>query len=74
MRFRPLFPALFVGDRLLGRSDTGTLVLFAAKPEAYEEFGQQQVCGSNWCHPAYADGRLYLRDAKQWVCLELAKP
>jgi outer membrane protein assembly factor BamB len=65
---------LAVGDRLLGRSDTGTLVLFAAKPEAYEEFGQQQVCGSNWCHPAYADGRLYLRDAKQWGCLELAKP
>lgn len=65
---------LAAGDRLLGLTDTGTLVLFAAKPEAYEEFGQQQVCGSNWCHPAYADGRLYLRDAKQWLCLELATP
>jgi len=65
---------LAAGDRMLGLSDTGTLVLFAAKPDAYEEFGQQQVCGSNWCHPAYADGRLYLRDTKHWLCLEFTTP
>ena len=63
---------LVVGDKILALSDAGVLLLFAAKPDAFEEFGRQQVCGSNWCHPAYADGRLYLRDAKQWTCLELA--
>lgn len=65
---------LALGDKLLGLTDTGTLVLFAAKPDAYEELGQQQVCANNWCHPAYADGRLYLRDSKQWFCVELTTP
>ncbi len=64
---------LVLGSRILLLTDTGTLVLFAAKPDGYEELGRQQVCGTNWCNPAYADGRLYLRDAKQWLCLELAK-
>ena len=65
---------LVVGDRILALTDTGTLVLFAANAEGYQEFGRQQVCGLNWCHPAYADGRLYLRDAKQWLCVELVQP
>lgn len=64
---------LVLGDRILALTDTGTLVLFAAKADGYEELGRQQVCGTNWCNPAYADGRLYLRDAKQWFCVELAK-
>jgi outer membrane protein assembly factor BamB len=63
---------LVLGERILTLTDTGTLVLFAAKPDGYEESGRQQVCGANWCNPVYADGRLYLRDGKQWVCVELA--
>ncbi len=63
---------LVVGDRILALSDAGVLLLFAAKADGYEELGRQQVCGTNWCHPAYADGRLFLRDAKQWIALELA--
>jgi len=64
---------LVLGDRILTLTDQGELVLFAASPTGYEEFGRQQVAGSNWCNPAYADGRLYLRDARQWLCVELAK-
>jgi len=60
-----------VGDRLLALTETGELVLVAADPAAYRELGRTQACGSNWCNPAYVDGRLYLRDAKELICLQL---
>lgn len=63
---------LVVGDQLLALTETGQLVLVAADPAGYRELGRTQACGSNWCSPAYADGRLYLRDSKELICLELA--
>ena len=68
-----------VGGKILCLTDGGLLVLFGADPEKFEEFGQAQVCGANWCNPAYADGKLYLRDGNkgtgtgEWMCLELAE-
>jgi hypothetical protein len=38
------------------------LLLIAADPAACREIGRAQVCGMNWCSPAYANGRLYVRD------------
>lgn len=65
-----------VGENLLCLTDQGMLVLFKASPEKYEELGQAQVAGANWCNPAYADGRLYLRDSNkgpgELKCVELA--
>lgn len=49
-------------DRILVLTDGGEIALFAATPEEFKEFGRAQVCGINWCNPAYADGRLYVRD------------
>lgn len=63
-----------VGKSLLVLTETGELVLAAADPTGYRELGRVQACGANWCNPAYADGRLYVRDAKELVCLELARP
>lgn len=60
-----------VGGNLLALTETGELVLVAADPTGYRELGRTQACGSNWCNPAYADGRLYLRDAKELICLQL---
>jgi outer membrane protein assembly factor BamB len=60
-----------VGKNLLALTETGELVLVAADPSGYRELGRGQACGSNWCNPAYADGRLYLRDGKELLCLEL---
>ncbi len=60
-----------VGSNLLALTETGELVLVAANPTEYRELGRTQACGSNWCNPAYADGRLYLRDGKELTCLEL---
>ncbi len=64
---------LVMGKNILTLTDGGELVLFAADPAGYRELGRTQACGVTWCNPAYADGRLYLRDAKELVCLELLK-
>ncbi|MEN9678430.1 MAG: hypothetical protein RIS76_4326 [Verrucomicrobiota bacterium] len=60
-----------VGKNLLALTETGELVLVAADPAGFRELGRTQACGSNWCNPAYADGRLYLRDSKELICLQL---
>lgn len=57
--------------RILMLNDTGELILFAADPSAYRELARLQVCGKTWCNPAYARGRLYVRDDKELVCAEL---
>ena len=64
---------LVMGKNILTLTDGGELVLFAADPAGYRELGRTQACGVTWCNPAYSDGRLYLRDAKELVCLELLK-
>jgi outer membrane protein assembly factor BamB len=67
---------LVIGENILCLTDTGSLVMFAANPKEFKEIGQAQVCGVNWCNPAYADGRLYLRDgnkgAGELMCLDLS--
>ena len=68
--------AFVVMDKnILMLTDGGELVLFAADPNAFKEISRAQVCGLNWCNPAYADGRLYLRDgikgAGDLLCLKL---
>ncbi len=60
-----------VGQRLLVLSEDGTLLLLAANPEHYQELGRLQVCGSTWSFPALADGKLYVRDPRQLLCLPL---
>ena len=64
--------AFLVFDKnILLLNDTGELVLFAAEPQAYRELGRVQVCGTTWCNPAFADGRLYLRDKSELLCVDL---
>jgi outer membrane protein assembly factor BamB len=62
-----------MGENLLVLADNGQLILLAADPKAYHEISRAQVCGTTWCNPAYADGKLYLRDAKELWCIELLK-
>ena len=66
---------LVMGRNILMLTDGGQLVLFAADPATCRELGRAQVCGLNWCNPAYADGKLYVRDgikgAGELICLEL---
>jgi outer membrane protein assembly factor BamB len=58
---------------ILVLTNTGELVLIAADPKEFHGIGRTQICGQNWCNPAYADGKLFLRDAKSLMCIDLLK-
>lgn len=62
-----------LGDTILMLNAMGELIHFKANPDAYQEIGRAQVCGKNWCHPAYANGRLVVRDARKLSCVSLVE-
>ena len=62
---------LVMGENLLVLAEKGQLLLVAADPKACRTIGKTQVCGQNWCNPAYSDGKLFLRDEKELLCVEL---
>lgn len=62
---------IVAGENLLILTDEGQLALVAADPMAFHEISRVRVCTNNWCNPAYADGKLFLRDAKELICVEL---
>ena len=59
------------GKNLLVLFESGELVLLAADSAKYTELGRMQVCGNTWSHPAFADGRLFVRDGRELLCLKL---
>ena len=61
-----------IGQRLLVLTEGGTLHLLEANPEKFVALGQAQVCGDTWNFPAYADGKLFVRDRRELQCLKLA--
>ncbi|HEY1381252.1 MAG TPA: PQQ-binding-like beta-propeller repeat protein [Gemmataceae bacterium] len=62
------------GDgKLLLHSDTGELMLLDPDPKEYRELARAKVCGPTWAHPALANGRLYVRDDKELVCVRLGE-
>jgi len=62
---------LVLGRNLLVLTEDGTLLLLASNPEKYTELGRLQVCGNTWSFPAYADGKLYVRDGRHLACIDL---
>jgi outer membrane protein assembly factor BamB len=61
---------LLCGDRLLALLESGELVLGQATPAGWREISRAQVVGSGArSQPALANGRLYVRDRNQLVCL-----
>ncbi|MFQ5630019.1 MAG: PQQ-binding-like beta-propeller repeat protein [bacterium] len=53
-------------------SDRGKLVLVEANPQEYVELASAQVLqGRSWTPPTLANGRLYLRNQKELVCLRM---
>ena len=53
---------LVMGKNILTLTDGGLLVLFAADPAECREISRVQICGANWCNPAYVDGKLFVRE------------
>jgi outer membrane protein assembly factor BamB len=60
-----------VGKNLLVLTEDGTLVLLAANPNKYTELARLQVCGNTWSFPAYANGKLFVRDGRALQCIDL---
>jgi outer membrane protein assembly factor BamB len=65
---------LRTGDnKLLMLEEQGDLVLLDPDPKEYRELARAKVCGHTWAHAALANGRLYVRDDKDLICVELPK-
>jgi outer membrane protein assembly factor BamB len=60
-------------DKLLMLEDGGDLVLIDPDPKEYKELARAKVCGPTWAHPALAGGKLYLRDDKEVLCVQLGE-
>jgi outer membrane protein assembly factor BamB len=63
-----------VDDRLLALGEDGKLALIEASPQEYRELARARPFrGKCWTLPALADGRLFLRDQKHVLCLDVRK-
>jgi len=60
-------------DKLLMLDDNGDLALLDPNPEKYTELARSHVCGPTWAHPALSDGKVYLRDEKELLCVPAAQ-
>jgi outer membrane protein assembly factor BamB len=60
-------------DKLLLLSDLGDLVLFDPNPQEYKELARTKVVKGEqiWAHPALANGKVYFRDEKELICLQM---
>ncbi len=66
------FATIATGDgKLLLVNDGGTLLLAEVAREGFKELAKSKVCSGSLCNPALSNGRLYLRDDKELICLQL---
>jgi len=65
---------ILAGERLLIMRETGELVLAAASPAGFQQLTRGFILSSPVRpFPALADGRLYVRNEKMLVCVDLRK-
>jgi outer membrane protein assembly factor BamB len=58
---------------LLVIAEKGEVLLLAADPERHRELGRiRALAEKTWNHPVIAHGRLYVRNAEEMACYELA--
>lgn len=64
---------IFVDGHLFVLGDEGTLALVRATPEGHDERARTALFrGKSWTAPAFAGGRLYARDEKRMVALDVS--
>ena len=66
---------MVAGDKLIILSEKGRLVIAQADPAAYKEIASAQVLNNKcWTVPAFAHGRIYVRDARgNVVCVDVRR-
>ena len=69
------YALLGVDGHLLAWGEKGGLILLKATPESYSAVAELPglLKYKSWAMPALADGRLYLRDQSNLLCLDLRK-
>jgi outer membrane protein assembly factor BamB len=61
-------------DKLLMLEEAGNLVLLDPDPtKGLPELARARVCGQTWAHPAISNGRIYIRDDKEVLCLQFGE-
>jgi outer membrane protein assembly factor BamB len=70
------------GDRFIFFAETGHVVLGKLTPKGYEEIDRAKILEQTnaafgrkvvWCQPAFADKKMYVRNDKEIICVDLAK-
>lgn len=56
-------------DKLLLIEEAGNVVMLEPSPKGYQELCRARVSGETWAHPALANGRLFIRDKKDLICV-----
>ena len=63
------------GNKMIALSDNGTVCLIQATPQAYERLSAIKVLQNTkeaWASPMVYNGKLYLKGATQFVCVDIA--
>ena len=63
---------IYADGHLVLLSDNGRLALARATPDGFrEKAGVQVLDGRSWTMPTLANGRVFVRDMRKIVCLDL---
>ena len=66
---------LLAGDHLVVLTEDGELVLVYATPDGHDEVARSTaIDGKTWNVPALADGRLFVRNAREMAAFDLRAP
>lgn len=77
------FAALFMTpheDKSFLFTDQGELIIAKLSPTGYHEIGREKLLETTaetrgrayvWCHPAFANGHMYVRNEKEIICVDL---
>src|SRR5262249_35524117 len=57
--------------RLLALDDGGTLILAEVTCKGFKELAKAKVCRGTFNSPALSDGRLFIRDDHEVICLDM---
>jgi len=58
-------------QKILMLEEEGALVMIEPEVKGYREIARAKICGNTWAHPALSEGRIYIRDSKELICVQV---